>query len=111
MSTRLAALKFFSLVRVFPVCMHEVDRKDAEQTVQYLSDQGLFLTSVNLVWYVSPVCVKGMAMKSAEPTVQIVRSDQGLFVAGAKCRGYEKCRTRLADAHIGAIPTLIRLAT
>ena len=31
---------------IFPVCMHKVDRKDADQTVQYVpSDQGLFLAS------------------------------------------------------------------
>ena len=29
-------------------------------------------------------------MKDAERTVQCVHSDQGLFVAGAKCTGYEK---------------------
>ena len=28
-------------------------------------------------------------MKDAEWTVQYVQSDQGLFVAGAICRGYE----------------------
>ena len=28
-------------------------------------------------------------MKDAERTVQFVQSDRGLFVAGAKCRGYE----------------------
>ena len=42
---------FFILVGIFPVCMHEVERKDAEQTVQYVqSDQGLFLASANSVW-------------------------------------------------------------
>ena len=30
-----------------------------------------------------------MAIKDAEWTVQYVQSDWGLFVAGAKCRGYE----------------------
>ena len=67
-----------------------MNRKDAEQTVQYVqSDQDLFLASANLVWYVSPVCVKGMYMKDAERTVQYIQSNQGLFVAGAICRGYE----------------------
>ena len=28
-------------------------------------------------------------MKDAERTMQYVQSDQGLFVEGAKCRGYE----------------------
>ena len=51
MYTRHAALFFFSLVRIFPVCVHEVDRKDAEQTVQYVqSDQGFFIASANSVW-------------------------------------------------------------
>ena len=30
-----------------------------------------------------------MTMKDAERTVQYVQSDRDLFVAGAKCRGYE----------------------
>ena len=77
-------------MEIFPVCVHEVDRKDAGQTVQYVQpDQGLFLASANSVWYVFPVCVKGMTMKDAERTVQYVQSHQGLFVAGAKCREYE----------------------
>ena len=60
------------------------------RTVQYLqSDQGLFLASANSVWWLSPVCVKGMAMKDAERTVQYVQSDQALFVASETCRGYE----------------------
>ena len=43
--------KIFSLVGVFPVCVHEVDRKDTEQTMQYVqSDQGLFLARENSVW-------------------------------------------------------------
>ena len=33
-------------------------------------------------------------MKGAEWTVQYVQSDQGLFVAGAKCRGYENSAGR-----------------
>ena len=28
-------------------------------------------------------------MKDAERTVQYVQSDQGLFITGAQCRGYE----------------------
>ena len=44
MYTRPVALKLFSLMGVFPVCVHEMDRKDAEQTVQYVySDQVIFL--------------------------------------------------------------------
>ena len=46
MYTRPVALIFFILVVIFQVCVHKVDRKDAEQTVQYVpSDQGFFLAS------------------------------------------------------------------
>ena len=41
----------FQSTESFPSCVHEVDRKDAEQTVKYVqSDQGLFLASANSVW-------------------------------------------------------------
>ena len=85
--TRPAVLNFFSLVGIVYVCVHEVDRKDTEHTVQYVqSDQGLFLGSAIRSGRDLRFCVKGMATKDA---MQYIQSYQGLFVAGATCTGYE----------------------